>query len=123
LEVLYASNKLEKQCTSLREAQRLFGGDAMLAKSLLSRVNAFHQAECLNDIIHTPSFRFHNLHDKGKKKRKGTYAIDVKTIREQWRIIIVPLNQLQERFGEESIDEIATIVKVIKIEEVSKHYE
>ena len=40
MELIYASERVEEQCTSVKVAGKLFGGDKGLALSLLSRVNA-----------------------------------------------------------------------------------
>ena len=54
---------------------------------------------------------------------KDLFAIDVKTRHDKWRIIIRPLNENEEIFNPCHIDEIATIVKIVQIMEVSAHYE
>lgn len=59
LELVFASKKLEKQCISVREANKLFGGDALLGRSLLARINALEQAETIKDIIVQPAYHFH----------------------------------------------------------------
>ena len=50
-------------------------------------------------------------------------AIDVKSRREQWRIIIEPLDENEQTYNPCNIDEIAENVRVVEIMEVSKHYE
>ena len=119
MDIRYANNKVEKQCTDLKTAVKLFGGDKNMAISLMSRINAIEQANVIKDIILMPTFRFHQL----KGKRKGYFAIDVKTIRDKWRIILQPLNDDEMIFDPCNIDEIATIVKIVEISEVSAHYE
>nr|WP_051527212.1 type II toxin-antitoxin system RelE/ParE family toxin [[Eubacterium] cellulosolvens] len=64
MKIIYENTKTEKQCTSIKEATKLFGGDKRLANSLLARINAIEQADVIKDIIVMPTFRFHNL--KGK---------------------------------------------------------
>ena len=123
MEVLYASNKLEQQCTSVKAANKLFGGDATLTRSLLARINALREAETLKDIIVQPTFSFHKLTNKSGRNLEGYFAIDVKTRREQWRIILQPLDINKVPFQPCYIDQIAPIVKIIEIAEVSKHYE
>ena len=122
MELKYASEKLKSQCTSMKEAKKLFGGNDMLAKSLMARINALESAEVIKDIIVQPQFRFHSLYDKGDKKLKGFYSIDVKTRKEQWRIILRPLD-IDKKPYVNSIDEIADVVEIVEIKEVSKHYE
>ena len=123
MEVLYASKKVEQQCTSVKAAKKLFGGDTTLATSLLARVNALREAETIKDIIVQPPFSFHKLTNKSGRNLEGYFAIDVKTHRDQWRIILQPLNNDKLPFQPCYIDQIADSVKIIEITEVSKHYE
>ena len=123
MELIYSSAKLEKQCTNEKDAKKLFGGNEPLALSLLARINALEAAEVIKDIIVQPNFHFHELHDKGKNKYKGYFAIDVKSRKDPWRIILRPLDDNKEPFDLCNIDEIANIVEIVEIKEVSKHYE
>lgn len=78
----------------------------------------------LEDIISAGNkMRFHNLHNQGKRRFEGLYAIDVKTIKQPWRIIIQPLDDNKEPLKEHNIDVVAEFVRIIEIEEISKHYE
>lgn len=119
----YSSKKIEQQCNILKEAQKLFGGNRDLALSLLARTNALRQAKTLHDIIVIRHFRFHNLKNKKGKDYSGYYAIDVKTKRYPWRIILQPLDENLNSYRSKSIDQIAKQVKIIEILEVSNHYE
>lgn len=110
------------QCTSVKAAKKLFGGNALLATSLLARVNALKNAKIIKDIIAMPNFHFHPLKNKGRKKLEGYYAIDVKTRKDAWRIILRPLDEKEQPY-DISIDQIAEIVEIVEITEVSKHYE
>lgn len=119
MQVEYASERVKKQCSDSATAKKFFGGSDILVRSLRSRINALEQAENLSDIINTPPFRFHNL----KGNYAGYYAIDVKTSRDPWRIILEPLRDDKSTYIPCHIDEVATVVRVVKIVEVSKHYE
>lgn len=123
MKLKYASEKVEAQCTSVKASRRLFGGDPRLAEKLLSRINALKAAETLQDIIVQPQFRFHNLINKNGRNLDGFFAIDVKTRKEPWRIILQPLDDDEEPFGPCNIHEISSGVKIVEIREVSKHYE
>ena len=122
MEVVYTTSKIEKQCTVLKEAGKLFGGDKDLAVSLMARINALKQAETIKDIIVQPTFHFHKLGNKNGRNLEGYFAIDVKSRREQWRIILEPLDENKEPYVPCNIDVIAESVRIVKIEEVSKHY-
>ena len=123
LEIVYKDSETEEQCTSLKVAKKLLGGNDALAKSLLSRINALQQADSIKDIIVQPTFHFHKLDNKGRKKLDGYYAIDVKSRRDPWRIVLEPLDEEKKPYTSCSIDEISQNVRVVEIMEVSKHYE
>lgn len=119
MKIIYASDKVEIQCTSLKAATKLFGGDKKLAVSLLARINAIENSDVIKNIISMPPFHFHNLHGK----MEGLFAIDVSTRRDKWRIILRPLDEEEHAFDPCHIDEISTIVRIVEIREVSAHYE
>jgi hypothetical protein len=60
---------------------------------------------------------------KNGRNLEGYFAIDVKSRREQWRIIIQPLDGSKNPFTPCYIDQIAEYVRIVEITEVSKHYE
>ena len=119
MKVKYSGNDVEQQCTSVKAATKLFGGNKALAISLLSRITAFKSADVIKDIVAMPQFRFHSLHGD----LKGFFAVDVKTKRDPWRIILQPLDENEQPYDPCHIDEIAAIVRIVEIKEVSKHYE
>ena len=123
MELVYTDAKTEEQCTSLKAAKKLFGGNNALANSLLARINALKQADTIKDIIVQPTFHFHKLENKGGRDLEGYFAIDVKSRRDQWRIILEPLDENKEPYVPCNIDEISGIVRIVEIAEVSKHYE
>ncbi len=123
MEIVYASKIVQQQCTSLKVATKFFGGNKKLAVSLLSRIQAIDSATTIQDIIVQPSFHFHKLKNKGRKNLEGYFAIDVKTHKEPWRIILQPLDDNKEPFIPCEIDVISKVARIIEIREVSKHYE
>lgn len=123
MELVYASDKVRIQCTSVKAAKKLFGGNAELVKSLFARINALQMADTIMDIIVQPTFHFHKLGNMNRKNLEGFFAIDVKTRKEQWRVILQPLNENKEPFEPCQIDRISSYVRIVEITEVSKHYE
>ena len=123
MELVYASDKVRTQCTSVKAARKLFGGDNALAVSLHARINALREADAIKDIIVQPAFHFHKLNNKHGRNLEGYFAIDVKSRRDQWRIIIQPLDANKAPFSPCYIDQIAEYVRIVEITEVSKHYE
>jgi len=94
-----------------------------MAEKLLSRINALEQAPTLKDIVTYRPFRFHGLSNQGNKRLEGYFAIDVKTKVQPWRLILRPLDADKQPFDPCNIDEIADIVEIVGVVEVSKHYE
>lgn len=123
MELEYSSEKVKSQCTSVKAANKLFGGDTALTRSLLARVNALEKAENMKDIIVQPAFYFHKLKNKNGRNLEGYFAIDVKSRKEPWRIILQPLDEGKNPYVPCNIDEIAGRVKIVEITEVSRHYE
>lgn len=123
MELVYASDKVRIQCTSVKAAKKLFGGNAELVKSLFARINALQMADTIMDIIVQPTFHFYKLGNMNRKNLEGFFAIDVKSRKEQWRVILQPLNENKEPFEPCQIDRISSYVRIVEITEVSKHYE
>lgn len=53
MKVKYANEKIECQCTSLKAASKLFGGNKVFAISLLSRIHALMAAEVIKILLST----------------------------------------------------------------------
>ena len=123
MKVEYATEKVRTQCTSVKAANKLFGGDKQLVNSLHARINMLISSNTLQDVILYKPCRFHNLENKHGKNLKGYCAIDVKTKKESWRIILQPLTDELLPYESGNIDTIAKNVKVVEIREVSDHYE
>ncbi len=123
MELVYANKKVCNQCTSLKAAKKLFGGQEVMAISLLARINALQNAVNIKDIIVQKPFRFHQLKNVKGKNLEGFFAIDVKTKRDPWRLILRPLDNDKRSFEPCYIDEVADIVEIVEIREVSNHYE
>ena len=111
MELVYASDKVRIQCTSVKAAKKLFGGNAELVKSLFARINALQMADTIMDIIVQPTFHFHKLGNMNRKNLEGFFAIDVKSRKEQWRVILQPLNENKEPFEPCQIDRISSYVE------------
>lgn len=123
MKVNYSTEKVKNLCEDLRIVKKFFNGNTLLANSLMARINALKQADTIKDIIVQPAFHFHKLINKNGRDLEGYFAIDVKSRREQWRIIIEPLDENEQTYNPCNIDEIAENVRVVEIMEVSKHYE
>lgn len=122
MELVYSNDKTEEQCTSMKSAKKLLGGNDILARSLMARINALKQAETMKDIVVMPTFHFHKLTNKAGRNLEGYFAIDVKSRKDPWRIVLQPLDEHKKPYNPCNIDVIAQYVRIIEITEVSKHY-
>lgn len=124
MRIIYSTEKIKKICEDINNAVRFFNGNKILAISLIARINSLKQADNIKDIINQPQMSFHKLLNKGKNKNlEGFFAIDVKTRKDKWRIIIELLDDDKNPFVPCNIDVIANYVKVVEVKEVSNHYE
>ncbi len=124
MKLLYKNENIKIICENSTSAKKYFGGDSKLVISLMSRITALENAETIMDIVVQPQFHFHKLINKGKKNNYlGCFAIDLKSRKDAWRIILQPLDDNEEPFVPCNIDEIGNKVKIVEIEEVSNHYE
>ena len=117
MKVNYSTEKVKNLCEDLRIAKKFFNGNTLLANSLMARINALKQADTIKDIIVQPAFHFHKLINKNGRDLEGYFAIDVKSRREQWRIIIEPLDENEQTYNPCNIDEIAENVRVVERDE------
>lgn len=119
MKIVYSNKNVMEQCKNIKVATKLFGGNKQLVIKLFSRINLINNAINMRDIINYPQLRFHSL----KGELKGYYAIDVKSIRDPWRIIIKPIFNDIDINDSLDITRIQDKITALEIKEVSKHYE
>lgn len=112
MQVQYSDKNIEKQCTSLKHAQKDFS--VIVAKKLHKLINFIETVDNLSEVIAFKPYNFHAL----KGKRKGQYALDINGRKSSYRLIVC-FNQ----FDNELIFSNSASIKIIQIEEVSNHYE
>lgn len=111
VEIIYCNKKVKSQCTSLKEAKKAF--DQRTAIKLLEKINFIEAADSLESIINYRPMHFHSL----KGDRQGVYSIDINGRKGSYRLLL--------SFEESSADIFtnAKTIALIRIEEVSNHYE
>lgn len=118
IEVFYKSKKVEKQCTQLKKATRVFG--SKVAIKLLALINLIKCAENLQDVNALKKYHLHML----ESDRKGSYALDIDGRKHAYRLIIIPVID-DKKIGSDK-NKLTTFYRsicVVKVEEVSKRYE
>ncbi len=99
MQVEYRTNKLQEQYENHKEAEKDFGVE--VARKYIQRINIIKQTIDINELKKMPGLRCHPL----KGARKGEWAINLTGF---CRLIFT----LQ-----------GTQLKIVLIEEVSKHYD
>ena len=117
MKLVFKSNKLEKECTDIKIAVKKYGFD--VGRKLIDLINYLEEAENLLDVSKLPQYRLHQL----KGDRKYQYSIIIFKP-SKYRLILYPLdedNNIMKSMDNENLMFIKCIV--IKIMEVSEHYE
>jgi proteic killer suppression protein len=107
--VYFHTSKLQKQCSSKREAIRKFGPER--ARKLMQRLQELEAAECLADIARVPPPRCHEL----KEDRKGQLSVD---LQHPYRLLFIPANDPVPQTAEGGLDwEKVTEIEIVEIED------
>ncbi len=122
MKIIYSSKVQESECTSSKEAQKLFGGDTKKARKLLKTIDYIKSADKMIDIIRMPPLHFHALKNKDGQDLNGYFAVDIDGRDSPWRLILQLLDKSGNPFDPCEIDKIVDSVKIIKIKEISNHY-
>ena len=99
MEIKFKTKKPEKQYKFSNDAIKAYG--EQIAKKYIMRINILKSAKSFDDLYSIPTLKFHPL----TGKRKGEYAI---SLTGYYRLII--------KNDGKTFD-------IVKIEEVSKHYD
>lgn len=116
MEILYRTKDLKALCKDIRKATKAF--NANVAEKLISAINYIESAENLMDIRNYAPFHFHQL--KHDKKEYCSIYLGKKL---GYRLLVIPLLNGNPATPEEIFSSTAIEIKIIKIEEVSNHYE
>ena len=84
---------------------------------LLSIENALQQAPCLNDIACVQTYRFHRL----KGERKAEWSMRVGNT--GYRVVLIPCDEKGKEIIKGDVLAQCKTIKVVKVTEVSKHYD
>lgn len=107
----FRNTKLEKTFSSEKELTRSYGAEQ--ARVLMRRVSELKAARCLADLRLLPQLRAHEL----AGDRKGQISL---TIRQPYRLILLPANEPVPRLENGGLDWAATTAVTV-IEVVDYH--
>lgn len=107
MDIIFGSNKLERDCNEAKRARKRFG--AKRAERLKQRLDELHAAEVLADMRTLPQARCHVL----TQDRKGQLAVNLD---HPYRLIFEPANRPVPKLPDGGIDwGRVTAVKVLEI--------
>jgi toxin HigB-1 len=113
MDITFASKALEKLVSDAKQLNRKFG---QFAPYVQRRFDLLRQARTLADVPSAPPPRRHQLgHNKDE-----TFAVDVKTKADKWRIEFVVANNPIPRKNDGGIE--LKAVTAIEIVNISDHY-
>lgn len=112
MEISIRDRKLADVLANERKLQKAYG---RLARNVQMRIDLLRQAKCLSEISHRPPPRRHWMKDTEK-----SFAIDVKSKKDKWRIEFDVANDPVPRKEDGGID--LNAVTAIEIVAISVHY-
>lgn len=105
-------------CTDLKKSRKKLG--AQTADSLFGLINLLESASTLQDVNVLQIYHLHKL----VGNRQHQYALDIDGRHNSYRLLVQPVNidgEVVINKGEDLLQFYGNI-RIIKIEEVSKHY-
>ena len=112
MKLIYKNKTVEKQCTELRRAKKDFSEKVAVKLHLL--INFLEAADSLASVTAFPKFHFHQL----EGNRQGQFALDIDGRKSSYRLIVGFREKDLEKVFSSPIE-----IEILKIEEVSNHYE
>lgn len=112
MKLIYTNKTVKKQCTELRKAKKDFS--EKVTEKLHQLITFLEAADSLASVTAFPKYHFHQL----KGERQGQFTIDIDGRKSSYRLIV--------GFREEDIEKVFSSpieIEILKIEEVSNHYE
>ena len=111
MEISFKTKKLEKECSTQKEAVRAYGSE--LAGVLMRRLTQIDAADCLADLPPTKPVRRHPL----KGNRSGQFAVDLKY---PFRLVFEPDHIPVPRLGDGAVN-LAMVTEIRILEVVNYH--
>lgn len=119
MEITYKNKNIENICTSEKEANRFFDNKKYI-ENLKSIINYIKQANNLFDVSTFPPYHFHST----DFYIKNSFGIDIGGRKSKYRLIVIPLDDENKVVvKDEEFVKKCKEIRILEIEEVSKHYE
>lgn len=116
MKIVYKNKKVERMCKDLSYAKREINQYSIKLHSL---INLIENAANLNDVARMGIYYLHPL----EGKEKGKFALDIAGRKAGWRLIIIPLNENEDKWDTTDVNIIYRSTTAIIAWEVTNHYE
>ena len=114
------NNEFVKLLCNTEKAAKKFFHNMRYYEDLQSVINLIEQSPTLSDLIAFPHLHFHST----DFFKKHSYGLDIGGRKSQYRLIVIPLDDNDNIIvKDEDFYKRCKSIRVLSIEEVSKHYE
>lgn len=115
----YKSATVEKLCTTEKAAKKFFD-NMRYFEDLKGVINLIERSPVLSDLIAFPQLHFHST----DFYIKNSFGLDISGRKSMYRLIVIPLDDSGNvLIKDENFYSKCKQIRILKIEEVSKHYE
>lgn len=119
MKIIYKDAFVEKLCTTEKAAKKFFNNMRHF-KDLQGVINLIDQSTVLSDLIAFPQLHFHptDFHIN------NSFGLDISGRKSMYRLIVVPLDDSENIVvKDDNFFGKCKKIRILRIEEVSKHYE
>ena len=117
--IKYKSATVEKLCTTEKAAKKFFDNMRHF-ENLKGVINLIEQSTVLSDLIAFPQLHFHST----DFYIKNSFSLDISGRKSMYRLIVIPLDDSGNAvIKDDNFYSKCKQIRILKIEEVSKHYE
>ena len=119
MKIIYKDASVEKLCTTEKAAKKFFN-DMRYFEDLQGVINLIDRSPVLSDLIAFPQLHFHST----DFYIKNSFGLDISGRKSMYRLIVVPLDDSENIVvKDDKFFSKCKQIRILRIEEVSKHYE
>ena len=117
--IKYGNASVERLCTTEKAAKKFFN-DMRYFEDLQGVINLIDRSPVLSDLIVFPQLHFHPT----DFYIKNSFGLDISGRKSMYRLIVVPLDDSENIVvKDDKFFSKCKQIRILRIEEVSKHYE
>ena len=119
MKIIYKDASVKKLCTTEKAAKKFFN-DMRYFKDLQGVINLIDHSPVLSDLIAFTQLHFHST----DFYINNSFGLDISGRKSMYRLIVVPLDDSENVVNkDDKFFSKCKQIRILRIEEVSKHYE